>query len=552
MRLTPAAVLLAVHLCGGAALAQGTSDPRAARVDSLFAEYDRTPSPGLALAVVRDGRVLLRRGYGLADVEHRVPITPSTVFDVASLSKQFTGLAVAMLVTEGKVGLRDDIRRYVPELANFGRPITVEQLVHHTSGLRDWPGTLLVAGRTFDDAISFDQILAMAYRQRTLNFVPGAEHLYSNTGYVVLAEMVERVTGRSFRAFTDERIFRPLGMSASHFRDDPAEAIPRRAFGYAYANRRWHRTPNELTALGSSSLFSSVDDMARWLTNLDQGRVGGRALALMQTQGRLNDGTPVPYGFGLEHECYLGNPAVTHSGSWASFKTFILHIPQQRFGIVVLANGGDSIDAQRAVSEIADIYLAHGNCPGDPLPAAATGPTVPVPAATLDAYAGLYRLGPGWYVRIRRQGAALVAQATNEDSVSMAARSQREFWVENYGAAMVFQRDAAGRVSRLDYRGIHAPKLDESRRPPLGDYVGEYESAELGTSYRVTLRGGALELQHRRHGTIPLERLWRDDFGSATWFLRSIEFRRDAAGRVIALVVNGDPRSRDIRFMKRR
>src|SRR5687767_15772612 len=208
MRLTTTLLVAAVVLAPVrfAATAQATpgATPESTRVDSLFAEYTRGLRPGLAVAVVRDGRVVLAKGYGYANLEHRVPITPTTVFDVASVSKQFAGLAVAMLVTEGRVKLTDDIRKYLPELGDVGHPVTIDHLLHHTSGYRDWPGTLSLAGWRFDDVISFDQILRMAHNQRTLNFVPGAEYTYSNTGYNLLTEMVNRVSGKSFRQFTDE------------------------------------------------------------------------------------------------------------------------------------------------------------------------------------------------------------------------------------------------------------------------------------------------------------------------------------------------------------
>src|ERR1043165_9688876 len=250
--LAAGALLLAPHLCRGVEPAQDAPDTRASRVDALFADLNRKPSPGLAIAVVRNGKVILRRGYGLANIEHRAPITPSTVFDLASLSKQFTGLAVAMLAVEGKIKLSDDIRKYIPELPDFGRPITIAHLAHHTSGLRDWASALSVAGWRPDDPITFKQILTMAYNQRSLNFEPGAEYLYSNTGYVLLAELVQRVTGRSFREWTDEHIFRPLGMTSTHVREDYNEVIPNRAYGYARApDGAYRNTPDVIPAFGS-------------------------------------------------------------------------------------------------------------------------------------------------------------------------------------------------------------------------------------------------------------------------------------------------------------
>jgi CubicO group peptidase (beta-lactamase class C family) len=550
------ALLLAAQLCVGAAPAQDAPDPRAARVDALFADLNRTPSPGLAVTVVRDGKVLLRKGYGLASIEHRAPITPSTVFDAASVSKQFTGLAVAMLVSEGKVKLGDDIRTYIPELPDLGRPITVAHLLHHTSGIRDWPGTLLVGGWRFDDVISFNQILTMAYNQRGLNFAPGAEYSYSNTNYNLLAEMIRRVTGRPFRAWTDEHLFRPLGMTDTHFRDDYTEVIPDRAFGYARApGGGYHHLPNNLTALGSSSLFTTADDLARWLINFDEAAVGGRAaMALSRTRGTLNDGTTTDYAFGLIHRHRRGLPMIFHDGGWAAFVSLVVYFPEQRFGVAVLANGS-SVNAGDAADKITEIFLGNQFAPEAPSPAAtpAAGRQVDLPAALLDGYVGLYRLGPGWYVRVRREGTTLTAQATREDPALMSPRSEREFWVERYGAPVAFERDAAGKVTHMGYRGRRAPKVDEAGvPPPTAEYEGVYESEELGTFYRVAVKDGALEMRHRRHGPIPLARLWRDEFGSPAAFMRSVEFRRDAAGRVNGLVINGDPRSRDIRFEKRR
>lgn len=559
MRGIAAAFLIAAcSPCSASAQAQSTADPLAGRVDSLFAGLNRAPQPGLALAVVRDGRVVLRRGYGLADIENRVPIEPATVFDLASVSKQFTGLAVAMLATEGRIGLNDDIRKYIPELPDFGHTITISHLLHHTSGIRDWPGTLSVGGASFADTISLARILSMAYHQRGLNFAPGDEHLYSNTGYNLLAELVQRVTRRPFRAWTDERLFRPLGMTSTHARDNLAEAIPNRAFGYERAaDGTYHLTPNNLTALGSSSVFSTVDDMARWMINFGDARVGGRAaMQLMRTPGRLNDGAEVPYAFGILNGSYRGLPMFTHSGSWASFDTFLAYLPDQRFGVVVLANSG-SVNAQNAVIQITNIYLerelARASSPAPATPAAAAPPPAPS-IAMLDEYAGFYRLGPGWYVRIRREGALLTAQATHEQAVPMSARSDSVFWVESYGAEMTFHRAREGVEVWLEYRDIRAPKLNEpaAYQGRLQEYAGVYESRELGTSYVVAVRNGVLEMRHPRHGTIPLTRLWGDDFGSDAWFLASVAFHRNRAGRVSGFLVNGDRRSRDILFTRRR
>ena len=533
--------------------AQATPE-QSRRADSLFAEFTVPGSPGLSVAVVRDGRVVFAKGYGLANLEHNVPITASTVFDVASVSKQFTGLAVAMLVQQGKVSLSDDIRKYIPELQVMQPPITVNHLVHHTSGMRDWPGTLNVAGWRYDDVISFDQILTMAYRQKTLNFVPGAEYTYSNTGYNLLAEMVKRVSGQPFRVWMDENLFRPLGMSSSVFRDDHTLVVQRRALGYSRGpDGRWHAVTNNLTALGSSSLMSSAEDMTRWLMNFDDWRVGGAAaMALTRTRGVLNDSSTIPYAFGISHGTYRGAPTLSHSGSWAAFVSFLVQFPQQKSGVVVLANT-PSVNTSRAAYALADIFV------GDALgPAAVPAPAAPLAVfstdrALLERYVGVYKLGPGWYVRISRRDSALIAQVPGELPAYMAARSAREFWVQNYGASMTFVADSTGPATALTYRGKRSERVDERGMAPpanLAAYAGTYESDELGIAYPVEVRDSALVLRSRQHGDIVLSHRWRDDFSGPGAF-RSVEFERDRAGRVSGFLVNVDERSRNIRFVRR-
>jgi CubicO group peptidase (beta-lactamase class C family) len=523
------------------------------KIDSLFGFLNRAPSPGLSIAVVRDGKMIFARGYGLASLEHNVPITPSTVFDLASVSKQFTGMAVAMLVDEGRISLGDDIRKYIPELSDVGHKVTIDHLVHHTSGYRDWPGTLALAGWRFDDVISFEQILNFAYRQRTLNFTPGAEYLYSNTGYNLLAEMVARVSGKPFRAFIEERILGPLGMKDSQVLDDHRRIIANRAYGYSTETSGFRLTGNELTAMGSSSLFSTASDMAKWMINFETRAVGtARVHALMRSQTRLNDGSENAYAFGIAHGRYRGVPMFNHSGGWASFATFVMHFPEQRFSVVVLSNHASAVAPGRVAQQIADLYLEKelGVATQASAPAPATSPVLS--AALLDRYTGMYRLAPGWWVRIRRDGSSLRTMATREGEFPMTPRTDSTFWVSAYSAEMLF-RSRADSVT-LVYRGITAPKVStegDLTPPRLQDYAGVYESAELGTSYEVVVTGDTLIMRHARHPRITLTRAYGDEFAGSVGFMSGVEFVRDASRRVTGMVVRVDGRSRDVRFTRR-
>jgi CubicO group peptidase (beta-lactamase class C family) len=545
-RLAFVAVVAIVH----APIVARAQNGHSARVDSIFTQFTTGLTPGVAVAVVRNGTLIMSKGYGHADLEHKVPITGTSVFDVASVSKQFAGLAIAMLVEQGKVALNDDIRKHIPEMPDFGRTITVGHLVHHTSGLRDWPGTLALSGWRMDDVISFDQILTMAFNQRTLNFDPGAEYMYSNTGYNVLAELVRRVTGKSFREWTDEHLFKPLGMTRSHFRNDHTEIFPDRVLGYArQQDGTFRATSNNLMALGSSSLFTTAEDLAKWLANFDDARVGGgRAMSRMLSTVPLNDGSPNNYAFGVSVGQYRGQPTTTHSGGWASFSTYVLHFPALKVGIVVLANTG--FNPSQAAFRIADIYLdsALGPRPAPPVRTA-----VRVSNATLDRYVGLYRIGPGWYTHITRRGDALRTQATREDAFAMTALSDSAFWIDGYNTDMVFRRSKDGGMEMM-FRGKARPRVAETKQPTkvqLGQFAGTYFSEELEATYHVEVQNGNLVMRHRRHGSIPLTWVNGDDFRGETWFMRSVEFLRDGGGRVTGLSVTIDERSRDVRFSRR-
>jgi CubicO group peptidase (beta-lactamase class C family) len=509
--------LLPPHATQAQAPEAPPGDGRARQVDSLGAAYTGSGSPGLAVAVVQEGRVLMTRGYGLADLEHRVPVTPATVFDAASVAKQFTGLAVATLVVQGRLRLGDDVRRYLPELpdvrARYGRPITVADLVHHTSGLRDWPGTLAAAGWDLDDVISREQILDMAARQRTLNFAPGAEHEYSNTGYVLLAEVVARVTGRPFAAWMEEQVFRPLGMGRTRVRSDRREVIADRAYGYVRGDTGYRVVPDNLTAPGSSSLFTTAADLARWLANFDARVAGGdSALALARTPGALASGVRVPYAFGLALGEHGGLPTVNHDGGWAGFGAYVVHFPRQRLGVAVLSNG--AADAEQAAYAVADVFL--GATPSRPGPVATApantpvgaqgGAPVEVPPATLDAYAGLYKYRPGLYVRVRRAGGGLTAHATGEPEYPAVTRSPTEFWVAPYRSALVFPAAPGGAPTpHVVQRGRVLPRVPEPATGgwtpgPLAAYAGEYVSDELQRPSASRRAGGdsALVLRHPR------------------------------------------------------
>lgn len=338
----------------------GSEGPRNPDVDAVFGDLVGT-RPGAAVGVVLDGEVVHRAGYGIADMDHGIPITPETVFDIASISKQFGAMAALLLEAQGHLDLEEDVRTYVPELPNFGPTIVPRHLIHHTSGIRDWPHTMSLGGVEYSDVISFEKILRMLYQQRAINFPPGSEYAYSNTGYNLLARTIEIQSGMTFRTYTQEQIFEPLGMTHTHFSDDYLEIVPGRAESYAPVGDEndgvFRRQINQLTALASSSLNTTVDDFILWMKNYETGAVGGEEITgRMLQRGVLTGGDTIDYAHGLTVGAYRGLVNFGHGGSWAGFRTNFVRFPEENLSIVVFCNFSTCNPAGRAL-EVAEVFL---------------------------------------------------------------------------------------------------------------------------------------------------------------------------------------------------
>ena len=429
-------------------------DTLKAKVDQLFAEWNRPDSPGAAVAVTRDGEVIYKQGYGMANLEYDIPITTSTIFDIASVSKQFAAFAIVTLSHQGKLSIDDDIRTHLSDVPNFGSTITIRHLLHHTSGLRDWVQSLSIAGDLMDDVISFKHILKMARHQKALNFEPGAAYLYSNTGYNLLAEIVETVTGDSFREWTDTHIFKPLGMTHSHFHDDYEMILKNRAYSYqAVENGGFKHAVNNTTALGSSSLYSTVEDLAKWILNLETANIGGQTvIEQMHQRGMLNNGEQINYAFGLNIGEYRGLKTVGHSGSWRGFRSHLIRFPDQKFGVVILCNL-DTFNPLGLAEKVADIYLADVLAPVEASePDKAAGPTEETKPESLTSEQ-LAEFEGDYYTEeldttytIRARGDGLVAQHRRHDDILLTYAGDHFLGDAWFFPEIHFTRDDTGRV----------------------------------------------------------------------------------------------------------
>ncbi len=421
------------------------------RADQLMDSWYDPAHPGAAVVVLKDGKPVYRRTIGLANVEDQVPITGRTRFELASVSKQFTGYAVAMLIAEGRLSRADDVRQYLPELADLGAAITVGQLLDHTSGLRDWDAGLAIAGLTPERGMTAQNVLDFAARQRSLNFAPGSQQLYSNTGYVLLGEIVGRITGQRADRWMADKLFAPLGMADSRLNLDPAAVIAGKAQSYEGRSPEVSLATGASTAVGgSTSLVSSLDDLVRWVANLETGRVGGPGvLTLLAKPTVLPDGRTTGYAFGQWHGLHRGLPSIGHLGLVAGFRTRIERFPDQHAAIIFLSNDGD--DAAYARSErIEELFL-----PVQPRPAAEVpsdsppDPASPLPPVNLAGYIGRYwsdELATGYAIRVSR--GTIEAVHPINGVVSLTRNGADSFasgrW---YMPVLNFSRDPAGKVT---------------------------------------------------------------------------------------------------------
>ena len=299
----------------GPATGQTSATP-ARWVDSIFAPFNGPGVPGCAVGVVQKGVLTYSRGYGNADLRRKIPNTTTSAFYLASLSKQFTAMSIVLLAQDGKLTLDDDVRRWVPEVPNLGH-ITILDLLHHTSGLRDYYTLLGISGWRANELFTEQKLLDLVSRQRALNFKPGTEFLYNNTGYALLAVVVRRASGQSLRDFASARIFEPLGMTRTQFRDDHSSVIDGEAIGYSQQVGGYAVSIPQLDVVGDGGVFSTVEDLARWDANLDSGVVGGAAgVAMLQAPGQLSDGRSTGYALGLNIGTFNGSRLVSHSGSY--------------------------------------------------------------------------------------------------------------------------------------------------------------------------------------------------------------------------------------------
>lgn len=526
-----------------------------AKVDKVFTQFDKPDSPGCALAVIKDGQIIYKRGYGMTDLDHDVAIKPDTPFHVASVSKQFTAFSILLLAQQGKLSLDDKVQKYITELREFDQPITIRHLLHHTSGLRDQWNLLIMSGtRLGEDVVRDDDILDLVSRMKELNFKPGDQHLYSNTGYTLMAYIVKRVSGQSLREFAEANIFKPLGMTRTVFRDDHAIVVKGQAYAYGPGpNSSFKLSVPNYDTVGASSLVTTVEDLAKWDQNFYDKKVGGDwVIEQMQIRGKLNDGEELSYARGLTIATYKGLKLVEHSGGDAGYRSHLMRFPDQKFSVACLCNYGGANPVLFA-RQVADLYLAKDFATPPPKPASPAAAAVTLSEQDLNAKVGAY-----WDAKLEEIGRVSLKDGKLQMSVSglnaaLVPVDANRFRIEGQPVEVVFEASTSSAPSKMTlniegrspFTYIAVPPADTSK---LSEYEGTYYSDEIDSTYRVAVKDDKLVVTRKKFAPTPLTPAFRDGFSSLS-ILGTFRFTRDAQNRVNGFRLSAG-RIRNFRFVK--
>ncbi|WP_298670375.1 serine hydrolase [uncultured Sphingomonas sp.] len=514
-----------------AAAAPASADPALAQVDAIFARWSGKDAPGCAVAVSRDGKAIAMRAYGMADLEHAIPATVDSIYEAGSDSKQFTAAALLMLARDGKLSLDDDVRKYLPELPDYGATITLRQMLHHVSGLRDWGSLGALEGwprnsRTANN----DDVLKLVAQQKELNFAPGTHYLYSNSNYNLAAIVVARVSGQSLADFTRDRIFKPLGMTQTSWRDDYHRLVVGRTGAYEASAAGYRNEQVIEDAYGNGGLLTTVGDLVKWQAALDSDFFGKGFVAEMERPFVLAGGIRMAYGLALVGGDHNGVFEVSHSGSTGGYRAWMARYPAQKLAVSLLCNTGEA-DTPTLGRQVADLYLpafrAKSYAPRGALP---TGVWV-------DRLTGFpYRFAADGKGGMTVNGRALVP-------VGPGRWQLREDVFAFSGSALV-RETREGERQPFDH--VAAPVAD------LAPYAGRYCSDEVASCITVKVDGARLVFSGPRWSGQPLEPAYRDVFTGDAGALESsfvLKFQRDAAGGVAALRV-GETRAFNLLFRR--
>lgn len=518
----------------------------ATTAQTLLEPWNTDQAPGVAVAISIDGETVFKSGFGIANLEYDIPISPETIFEAASVSKQFTAFSVMLLESEGRLSLDDDIRIHLPELQDRRRLVTVRHLLDHMSGYRDVGVLAGMAGWMEDDIQTNEQFMRLIKNQTGENFAPGDHVEYSNTGYILLSQIVERVSGQTFHDFTKQSIFEPLEMDHTHFHDDRARLVPNHAESYQVGADGFRKFPLVSENVGDAGLKTTALDLLKWAENYTVQTVGDeQTFTLMAERHVAADGRPSTFGRGQELRPYKGLQTWSHGGRNAGFRSFLLRIPEQRFAISILSNRTD-FDTAKIAFQLADVYLKNDASFKEEAEATWELST----ALELDKLSGTYELYPGLLFEISTDGDGLQFGPLGAGArTSLPQIGALTFQLSaEAGLSLIFETDATGRATAFNYTiGLHgalpAPRISllpfDTETINLEEYSGTYYSPELATEYEITHTDDTLSVSHLRVGSANMTAYQEDTFSAPDGFSQKFSFVRDENNIVTGAMISG-------------
>ncbi len=530
------------------------------QIDSLFIDWNKPNHPGGAIGIMKNDKIVFSRAYGLASLEYLTPNSPETIFNIASVSKQFTAMGIVLLHIQGKLSIDDDIRKYLPELPDFGEKITIRQMLHHTSGLRSLHAMLGLAGWRADDSRTNEDLYRFMKMQRDLNFKPGSEFMYCNTGYMLMVKIIENITAEKFPDWMTQNVFEPLGMIHTYVEDQYNRVVRNNATSYhQLTNGNYQRAVEYWGYVGSGNMHSTTTDLLKWLNNFNAPQTHWEEpFKLMKTLDKLNDGSDNNYAFGLFINKHLGPDIIQHSGAIGGFRTYAGTFPDEKLSIAVLTNFSSSSSGSKA-NQIFGILLPKlGADNSEPVKKNDSFKTIELSNDELKKFESNYWNDKDNYARkiyLRNDTLRYSRSSANESSIVPIGNDEFQMLTTAADLKVTFETNGKQKSMYVSVNGGKPSVLYdfEARSITTKDllsYTGTFYSPELETSYKIYLKEDTLFCHHARHGDFKMKVL-KQDVLESEWPMAISKYKRDKEGQVIGIYVSNG-RVRNLWFEKQK
>ena len=514
------------------------------QIDSLFLDWNQANHPGGSIGIMENSKLVYTRAFGLASLEYQVPNTVGTQYNIASVSKQFTAMGIVILHNQGKLSVDDDIRKHLPELPDFGPKITIRHMLQHTSGLRSLHALFALAGWRGDDARTNEDLNRIILNQKELNFIPGDEYTYCNTGYMLMVNIIEKVSGEQFIPWMTSNIFEPMNMHQTYVEDNYARVVPNNATSYYMSDDEVERAVEYWGYIGSGNIHSTTGDLLIWLENFHKPMPGWKDhFDMLQTLNPLNNGTWNDYAFGLRISDFLGYKSIGHGGAIGGFRSSIITYPLLKLNIVILSNfsranpGGKSRDISRILLE--DLSAVKKTA------STASQKAIKLSLEELNKFEGYYWNDTHNYSRkiyVRNDTLRYFRSEENESPLIPIAKNKFVMANRDQALAVVFKTELNRTQMILEIEN-QAPNISvqyqavEQTETEMNEYAGIYYSPEIETTYKITYKDDTLRWHHSRHGNKPIKRIKKDVLDS-NWPMNTIKIQRNELGKVSGIRVS--------------